>query len=214
MHRFLSAASAVVLALALGSPAAMALNRVPYPEVKVEVSDAYKPDAAFNAMRKAFSDAVAKKDSAALFALVGPTFVWTMQGSTVDQLDMGRDSLHNFKVVFGFRQQGKDTDGGVENGPYWDALAAFAARGHRPARRQGRQGGAAGARRLPAVAGGQAAGHADPPGGADAQRQVGLDPGLGGASADDRASVLRQDAERRVEDRRLRPARGVITPPP
>jgi hypothetical protein len=129
MHRFLSAASAVVLALALGSPAAMALNRVPYPEVKVEVSDAYKPDAAFNAMRKAFSDAVAKKDSAALFALVGPTFVWTMQGSTVDQLDMGRDSLHNFKVVFGFRQQGKDTDGGVENGPYWDALAAFAADG-------------------------------------------------------------------------------------
>jgi hypothetical protein len=120
---------AVLIALALGDPADAALKRVPYPEVKVEVSDPYKPDAAFSAMRKALTDAVAKKDSAALFALIGPTFIWSMQGATVEQLDMGRDSLHNFKVVFGFRQQGKDADGGVENGPYWDALAAFAADG-------------------------------------------------------------------------------------
>ena len=37
-----------------------------------------------------------------------------------------RGSSHNFKVVFGFRALGKDEDGGVDNGPYWDALAAFA----------------------------------------------------------------------------------------
>jgi hypothetical protein len=43
-----------------------------------------------------------------------------------DELDLGRDGIHNFKVVFGFRALGKDKDGGVDNGPYWDALAAFA----------------------------------------------------------------------------------------
>jgi hypothetical protein len=129
MHRRLLAPAALVAAMALASPADAALKKVPYPEVKVEVSEAYKPDAAFADLRKALSDAVAKKDAAALFALVGPTFVWTMQGATVEQFDMGRDALHNFKVVFGFRPQGKDTDGGVENGPYWDALAAFASDG-------------------------------------------------------------------------------------
>jgi hypothetical protein len=36
------------------------------------------------------------------------------------------NAIHNFKVVFGFRALGKDKDGGVDNGPYWDALAAFA----------------------------------------------------------------------------------------
>jgi hypothetical protein len=129
MRRHLVLPTAAVVVLSLGHPAAAALKRVPYPEVKVEVSEPYKPDPAFAALRKAFSDAVAKKDAAALFALVGPTFVWTMQGATVEQLDLGRDAVHNFKVVFGFRQQGKDTDGGVDNGPYWDALAAFAADG-------------------------------------------------------------------------------------
>jgi hypothetical protein len=29
--------------------------------------------------------------------------------------------------VFGFRAPGANTDGGVQDGPYWDALAAFAA---------------------------------------------------------------------------------------
>ena len=39
---------------------------------------------------------------------------------------MGRDALHNFKVVFGFRPPGADEDGPVENGPFWDLLAGFA----------------------------------------------------------------------------------------
>ena len=29
-------------------------------------------------------------------------------------LDLGRDSIHNFKVAFGFRGLGKDVDGGDE----------------------------------------------------------------------------------------------------
>ena len=93
---------------------------------KVEVMPAYQPDAAFEVMRKALADAVAKKDTRALFALVGPSFMWTLQGGTTDRFDLGRDALHNFKVLFGFRPFGADADGPVENGPYWETLAAFA----------------------------------------------------------------------------------------
>jgi hypothetical protein len=123
------ALSIAALACALALPAIAAIKKVPYPEVKVELAEAFKPDAAFEAMRKKFSDAVAKKDTRALFDLVAPTFVWTFQGGSTDQFDMGRDALHNFKVVFGFRPQGADADGPVENGPFWDALAAFASDG-------------------------------------------------------------------------------------
>jgi hypothetical protein len=126
LRRTLSIAAA---ACALVLPASAAIKKVPYPEVKVEVVQAYKPDAAFEAMRKKFTEAVDKKDSQALFDLVAPTFVWTFQGGASDQFDMGRDALHNFKVVFGFRPQGADADGPVENGPFWDALAAFASDG-------------------------------------------------------------------------------------
>jgi hypothetical protein len=113
----------------LGSPAAAEIKKVPYPEVKVTVEDAYQPDAAFEAMHKAFADAVEKKDEKALFALVAPTFVWMLGGRPTDEFDMGRDALHNFKVVFGFRVAGKDVDGGVDDGPYWGTLADFAADG-------------------------------------------------------------------------------------
>jgi len=121
-----STLSIAAVACALAMPAGAAIKKVPYPEVKVEVVEVFKPDAAFEAMRKKLGDAVAKKDAQALFDLVAPTFVWTFQGGSTDQFDMGRDALHNFKVVFGFRPQGKDADGPVENGPFWDALAAFA----------------------------------------------------------------------------------------
>ncbi|HXW27072.1 MAG TPA: hypothetical protein VEK73_20175 [Xanthobacteraceae bacterium] len=121
--------TAAIAACLLALPASAAVKKVPYPEVKVEVAAAFKPDAAFEAMRKRFSDAVAKQDAQALFALVGPTFVWTLQGGPTNLYDMGRDAMHNFKVVFGFRPQGASADGPVENGPFWDALAAFASDG-------------------------------------------------------------------------------------
>jgi len=129
MRRLLSAPTAVLIVLALAGPAGAVPKKVAYPEVNVEVPDPFKPDAAFAAMRKAFTEAAAKKDAAALFALVGPTFMWTMAGATIEEFDLGRDALHNFKVVFGFRELGKDADGAVEGGPFWDALAAFAADG-------------------------------------------------------------------------------------
>jgi hypothetical protein len=121
-----STLSIAAVACALAIPAGAAIKKVPYPEVKVEVAEVFKPDASFEAMRKKLSDAVARKDAQALFDLVAPTFVWTFQNGSTDQFDMGRDALHNFKVVFGFRPQGADADGPVENGPFWDALAAFA----------------------------------------------------------------------------------------
>jgi hypothetical protein len=124
-HLLLATAATIVL----GVLPAAALKNVSYPEVKVKVSAAYKPDAEFQKMRDALGKAATDKNEAALFALVGPTFVWTEDGRLVDRFDLGRDALHNFKVVFGFRKDGADKDGGVDDGPFWESLAAFAADG-------------------------------------------------------------------------------------
>ena len=118
-------AAILVVAVGLGSASLAAVKKVAYPEVKVTVNAAYKPDAAFEKMRAAFTDAVARKDLPTLLTLVAPTFLWTIGGQPADELDLGRDAVHNFKVVFGFRALGKDVDGGVDDGPYWDALSDF-----------------------------------------------------------------------------------------
>jgi hypothetical protein len=124
MRNILGFAGAAIAAVLFTTPAA-AIKKLPYTEVKVDLSDVHQPDAAFKTMRKAFADAVSKKAATALFALVGPTFIWTVAGGNTDQFDQGRDALHNFKVLFGFREAGKSEDGGVQDGPYWDSLASF-----------------------------------------------------------------------------------------
>jgi hypothetical protein len=121
-----SSVYSTVLTIMLGSSALADVKKAPYPKVPVELAEAYKPDAAFTAMRKAFVDATARKDASALFALVAPGFVSAVNGAVASDYDHGRDPLYNFKVVFGFRQPGKDADGGVEDGPFWASLAAFA----------------------------------------------------------------------------------------
>jgi len=127
MRRLLvSATSAAFFIVAIDTPSWADVKAVPYTAVKVQVAEASEPDAALKQMRKTFVEAVSKKDSQRLFALVGPTFVWSSQGTPRDTFDHGRDALHNFKVAFGFREPGKDADGGVADGPYWDLLAAFA----------------------------------------------------------------------------------------
>lgn len=121
--------AAVVLAcpaLLLVTPAS-AIKKISYQEVKVDVPEPAKPDPQFETARKAFTDAVNKKDAEALFRLVGPSFIWTVQNALSDQYDLSRDGMHNFKVMFGFRDFGKDTDGGVEGGPNWELLNLFAA---------------------------------------------------------------------------------------
>jgi hypothetical protein len=111
----------------LGSVCFAEVRKVPYPEVKVRIGTAYSPDPAFATMRTAFAEAAARKDAEKLYGLVGPTFVWTVRGAVAERFDMGRTATDNFKVVFGFRADGKDIDGGVTNGPYWETLAEFAA---------------------------------------------------------------------------------------
>jgi hypothetical protein len=124
-QRALSAA-AMLFAASMSCTALAGVKKVPYPEIKVTVNQPYQPDAAFQKMHAAFAEAVAKKDAAALFDLVAPMFFWTVNGGPADGLDLGRNAIDNFKVVFGFRAQGKDEDGGVENGPFWDVLEGFA----------------------------------------------------------------------------------------
>ncbi len=127
MPAYMRAVLAILAVAAFGSISFADVKNVPYPEVKVQLAKSYNPDAAFDKMRAALTAAAAKKDAGGVFALVGPTFVWTSNGEMVDKFDLGRDAVHNFKVVFGFRGYGKDADGGVEDGPFWDSLATFAA---------------------------------------------------------------------------------------
>jgi hypothetical protein len=101
-------------------------QKVAYPEVKVVLEKLYKPDAAFEKMRAAFAGTIKSKDLGALTALIAPTFLWTVTDQPADELDLGRDAIHNFKVAFGFRALGQDVDGGVDNGPYWEVLTTFA----------------------------------------------------------------------------------------
>jgi hypothetical protein len=116
-------AAAILLQAAPGSAQP---HQIAYPEVKVVLDNLYKSDAAFDTMNGVFLNAVQRKDLAALTALVAPTFLWTVNDHPADELDLGRDAVHNFKVAFGFRTIGEDVDGGVDNGPYWEVLTAFA----------------------------------------------------------------------------------------
>ena len=125
-RRTLCLATLLTTMFVVGTPVSAEVKRIIYPQVKVELAPAYTPDAAFNTFRNAFVDAVAKKGATALFALVAPGFVPTLNDNLTSDFDPGRDAQHNFRVVFGFRAPGKDADGEVENGPFWDALAAFA----------------------------------------------------------------------------------------
>jgi hypothetical protein len=120
------AAILLVSAAVVASPAT-ALKKAPYTEVKVEISEAFAPDSEFTKMRQSLAAAVATKNAEALLALVGPTFVWTVEGGPNSDFDLGRGPLDNFKVVFGFRAAGANSDGGVSDGPFWDALAGFSA---------------------------------------------------------------------------------------
>jgi len=126
MRTILGGLVAAAAAVGFTLPGAAEVKKTAYPEIKVTIDKPYKPDAAFEKMRTAFLDAVKHKDLQALATLVAPSFLWTVGDQPADELDLGRDALHNFKVAFGFRALGKDTDGGVDNGPYWDVLAAFA----------------------------------------------------------------------------------------
>jgi hypothetical protein len=120
--------AAVAALLAATTAAAVAeVKQVRYPAVDAKLADTYAPDAAFASMQGSFAAAVAAKDQQALFALVGPTFLWTSRGELNDQFDFGRPALDNFESLFGFAAPGKAAEGAAPGGPLWDVLATFAA---------------------------------------------------------------------------------------
>lgn len=122
------ASLAVVCALAAGLLAdpAFALKRVPYPEVRVLALPAFDGDTSLAEMRKAFAEAVAARNLAAVVAMLSPKFEWTANGGLVDEFDAKRGADHNFKVAFGFRAPGRDADGTTDIGPQWELLTFFA----------------------------------------------------------------------------------------
>jgi len=126
MYRKMVCFAAVLAAIGVVSGPLFAEQRTTYPQVRVQLADAFKPDAAFEQFRKEFVNAVSKKDANALFELVAPGFVWTQNNALAAGYDPGRDAQHNFRVVFGFREAGQDADGKVEGGPFWESLNAFA----------------------------------------------------------------------------------------
>jgi hypothetical protein len=120
---------AFVLAVAVSMLAAspcLALKRVPYPEVKMTALPAFAGDPALNEMRKRMAEAVAAKKIEAIIPLLSPKFEWTAGGGIVDEFDAKRGAEHNFKVAFGFRSVGRDTDGSTDIGPQWTLLEYFA----------------------------------------------------------------------------------------
>jgi hypothetical protein len=125
-RKMLCTATLATMMLVVGASVSADVKRIAYPPIKVELTAAYTPDAAFNSFRTEFIDAVARRDAKALLALVAPGFLWTVNNNLSPDFDPGRDPQHNFRVVFGFRALGGNVDGEVENGPYWDNLAAFA----------------------------------------------------------------------------------------
>lgn len=119
-------AAVCALAAGLAADPAFALKRVPYPEVRVAALPAFEADASLAAMRKAFAEAVAAKNLAAIVAMLSPKFEWTATGGLVDEFDAKRGAEHNFKVAFGFRAPGRDADGTTDIGAQWELLSFFA----------------------------------------------------------------------------------------
>jgi hypothetical protein len=125
MRSLLKFTTAAAFVAAANVASYAAIKEINYPAVKVETPTLFTPDANFEKMRTALAEIITKKDAQALFARVGPTFVWLSNGGVSGQFDFGRDALHNFKVVFGFRESGKDDDLPTIDNSIWESLAAF-----------------------------------------------------------------------------------------
>jgi hypothetical protein len=116
----------MAVAGAIASTPALAVKKVPYPEISVRALPPFKGDAALTDVRKKLADAVAAQDLGSTLALVAPDFRWIAGGATADEFDHKRDAAHNFKVAFGFRAVGRDSDGPTDIGPQWSMLEFFA----------------------------------------------------------------------------------------
>ena len=127
MRSFLISATAVAFLAVTSSASQAEVKQVSYPPVRVKLAMAFSPDDTFVNTQTAFTAAVSVKDAQALFALVGPTFLWMSRGELNDQFDFGSAPLANFKALFGFTQSAKNSNSAAAEGPLWDVLATFAA---------------------------------------------------------------------------------------
>lgn len=124
--RIAMAARFLLVAAMIAATPALAIKRVPYPEVSMRALPAFPGDRTLEQMRKQFAAAVVAKDLMAVGALVAPNFAWRVGERPAEESDAARDGLHNFKVAFGFRAAGKSMDGSTEVGAQWDLLGYFA----------------------------------------------------------------------------------------
>jgi hypothetical protein len=112
----------LAVAIALAPLPAAAIKKMSYPEVRVEVPAEAKAEPALQAMRKQLADAIKRRNAGLLYDFVGPTFFWTADGKPSEQFDKNRDALHNFKVAFGFRQFGHNSDSQDPENQLWETL--------------------------------------------------------------------------------------------
>jgi hypothetical protein len=120
--RSLAASAFLAAAIAFAPAPAAAIKKTPYPEVRVEVPAEAKAEPALEAMRKQLASAISRRNAGLLYALVGPTFFWNTNGEPSEQFDKSRDALHNFKVAFGFRQFGHDSDSENPRDQLWEVI--------------------------------------------------------------------------------------------
>jgi hypothetical protein len=122
MRSAFAVSSLLAAAIAFAPAPAAAIKKTSYPEVRVEVPAEAKAEPALEAMRKQLANAILRRNAGLLYELVGPVFFWTADGEPSEQFDKTRDALHNFKVAFGFRQFGHDSDNQNPEDQLWETL--------------------------------------------------------------------------------------------
>jgi hypothetical protein len=120
--RSLAASFFLAAAIAFAPVPAAAIKKTPYHEVRVEVQAEAKAEPALDAMRKQLADSIKRRNAELLYEFVGPTFFWNINGEPSEQFDKNRDAMHNFKVAFGFRQFGHDSDSRNPEDQLWELL--------------------------------------------------------------------------------------------
>jgi hypothetical protein len=120
--RSLAASSFLAATITFAPAPAAAIKKAPYPEVRVEVPAEAKAEPALEAMRKQLANAVSRRNTGLLYALVGPTFFWNTNGEPSEQFDKARDALDNFKIAFGFRQFGHNSDSENSRDQLWEVI--------------------------------------------------------------------------------------------
>ncbi|HLL27183.1 MAG TPA: hypothetical protein VKT73_05985 [Xanthobacteraceae bacterium] len=122
MRSILAASFLLAFAILFEPAPAAAIKKTSYPEVKVEVPAEAKAEPTLEAMRKKLANAISHRNAGLLYELVGSTFFWTTNGDPNEQFDKSRDALHNFKVAFGFRQFGHNSDSQNTEDQLWEVL--------------------------------------------------------------------------------------------